>query len=1017
MVIHLDKYLVIKMKKSNVKLSRSFQVIQWLLLLVGISVAIYAMVSGLENQSDVEELNKRLPQSLIDRLSMPNGSYGSVRLASNGESAFDGERFMYNEENRSYEPVNNEMFSWSITLDGYKVKKGDRFLLKDEEDARLNGVYEFYGEGKFKRAPDMNHPDQVGDGGLVHVTAGRLNAGQTWSLSKLSRKIDADRVTGSGIVFENVIINQLGLSREEVPDGYILKSDSSLVSGTVWSPTGGTWYSGSLTPSSTLGSAGDYYYQTSSASLYGPKTSGGWPVNPVSLGGGEGSRLLFGQAAPTDMNGVEGDFYMRTNGSSQVISIYGPKGEISWPSPVHTVGPQGPQGLTGIQGLQGQQGLQGIQGNTGPQGFQGNPGVDGRNVLYGSVNPTTQGVNGDFYINTVAHTIFGPKSSGVWPSGFSLIGSQGAKGDQGEKGDKGDTGIQGVTGDPGVHGRTVLYGTSNPTTEGADGDFYINTATNFVFGPKVSEVWPTGANLVGPQGVQGEQGDQGVKGDTGETGDQGDQGDQGEQGDHGIQGVTGDQGPQGNPGLDGKTVLNGTVDPTTEGVNGDFYLRTDNSTLFGPKAGGVWPSGVSLVGPQGAAGANGVDGVDGLNILTGTVNPTSSDGVEGQFYVNTVSNTLFGPRGSDSWPSGVSIIGPQGTPGTPSPAGSNGELQFNNGGVLGATSAVRFRTAEVDLSLTCPVLSTSYYRSSTYGSASAPVYRITSDLHGNSGMYVIDGDSENSEIAFSNNGNLVARFSSTTATFTGKINGSAIPAAGGPGSIQIRGGVAQNFGLHADARFYLTADDLVLEDGMRIVFSGGGGSYNAAFPAIKMGANVGIRPSSTADLIFRCGSVDALTIRAGIVRIRDWLEFDSTVDVFLQRERMIGTNVALTSANWVNTTSGKRNLTLRLSRIAQITTMTFDYVYDPLDRIYANNGCYLNQVIPAAYRPAYEIAFVTFYYNGASSDRLPLLIVVTTNGSIYFWLQQPTLYIFNSAFIATSWAPGTFSHSWYTNGV
>jgi hypothetical protein len=50
------------------------------------------------------------------------------------------------------------------------------------------------------------------------------------------------------------------------------------------------------------------------------------------------------------------------------------------------------------------------------------------------------------------------------------------------------------------------------------------------------------------------------------------------------------------------TIRNGTVDPTTEGVNGDFYINTSTSTLFGPKAAGVWPVGVSLVGPQGDRG-------------------------------------------------------------------------------------------------------------------------------------------------------------------------------------------------------------------------------------------------------------------------------------------------------------------------------------------------------------------------------------------------------------------------------
>ena len=70
----------------------------------------------------------------------------------------------------------------------------------------------------------------------------------------------------------------------------------------------------------------------------------------------------------------------------------------------------------------------------------------------------------------------------------------------------------------------------------------------------------------------------------------------------GAQGAAGTNGTNGTNGVDGKTVLNGTVDPTTQGTNGDFYINTATSTLFGPKASGTWPAGVSLIGPEGPAG-------------------------------------------------------------------------------------------------------------------------------------------------------------------------------------------------------------------------------------------------------------------------------------------------------------------------------------------------------------------------------------------------------------------------------
>jgi len=43
--------------------------------------------------------------------------------------------------------------------------------------------------------------------------------------------------------------------------------------------------------------------------------------------------------------------------------------------------------------------------------------------------------------------------------------------------------------------------------------------------------------------------------------------------------------------------LNGAVDPDADdGVDGDFYINTAANTIFGPKAAGVWGSGTSIVG-------------------------------------------------------------------------------------------------------------------------------------------------------------------------------------------------------------------------------------------------------------------------------------------------------------------------------------------------------------------------------------------------------------------------------------
>lgn len=85
------------------------------------------------------------------------------------------------------------------------------------------------------------------------------------------------------------------------------------------------------------------------------------------------------------------------------------------------------EGPAGPQGPQGDQGIQGIQ------GVQGDPGADGNTLLSGSGAPSNGlGNDGDFYIDTAAFDIYGPKAGGVWPSGSSLIGATGPQGPTGD---------------------------------------------------------------------------------------------------------------------------------------------------------------------------------------------------------------------------------------------------------------------------------------------------------------------------------------------------------------------------------------------------------------------------------------------------------------------------------------------------------------------------------------------------------------------------------------------------------
>ena len=83
----------------------------------------------------------------------------------------------------------------------------------------------------------------------------------------------------------------------------------------------------------------------------------------------------------------------------------------------------------------------------------------------------------------------------------------------------------------------------------------------------------------------GAQGPEGPAGAQGATGAAGATGPQGEQGIQGVKGDTGNTGATGSAGTDGKTILNGSGTPSAEtGVNGDFYIDTANNLIFGPKS-------------------------------------------------------------------------------------------------------------------------------------------------------------------------------------------------------------------------------------------------------------------------------------------------------------------------------------------------------------------------------------------------------------------------------------------------
>ena len=221
------------------------------------------------------------------------------------------------------------------------------------------------------------------------------------------------------------------------------------------------------------------------------------------------------------------------------------------------------------------------------------------------------------------------------------------------KGDKGDDGAAGENGQNGRDGKDILSGTSDPTSDtGKEGDKYVNTTTGDIFVKKNGQ-WEREGNLKGPKG------------------------DKGEDGAVGATGATGAAGQNGQNGRDGKDILSGTSDPTSEtGKEGDKYVNTTTGDIF-VKKNGQWEREGNLKGPKGdngkdgAAGEtgavgqngqNGQNGRDGKDILSGTSDPTSETGKEGDKYVNTTTGDIFIKR-NGQWEREGNLKGPKGDKG------------------------------------------------------------------------------------------------------------------------------------------------------------------------------------------------------------------------------------------------------------------------------------------------------------------------------------------------------------------
>jgi len=301
------------------------------------------------------------------------------------------------------------------------------------------------------------------------------------------------------------------------------------------------------------------------------------------------------------------------------------------------------------------------RGDVGPTGATGSPGTDGRTIWNGSGAPSSgTGQIGDFYVDTTANTIYGPKATGGWGSATSLVGPPGA------------TGATGATGSPGA-AATVAVGT---TTTGAAG----SSASVINAGTSSAAI----LNFTIPQGATGNTGPAGATGATGSAAT--------------IAVGTVTTGAAGssvsvtNSGTSSAAVLNFTI---PQGANGPNTVTTSTTTnITGLLKGNgtaiaLAGSGTDYVSPSGT------ETLSNKTLTNPTINGfTGSTGVinigSGQFYKDTSGNVGIG---TSSPATKLHVSGTGSTPTLFERTGSNGvylQLKDASGSsvYLGASNGV-----------------------------------------------------------------------------------------------------------------------------------------------------------------------------------------------------------------------------------------------------------------------------------------------------------------------------------------
>ena len=199
---------------------------------------------------------------------------------------------------------------------------------------------------------------------------------------------------------------------------------------------------------------------------------------------------------------------------------------------------------------------------------------------------------------------------------------------------------------------TVLNGKGAPSnTLGINGDFYIDTRSLLISGPKTNGKWPSSRSMQGANGTNGIDGKNGTSAKNVSTastvaGPAGPQGERGEKGIDGSAGTNGGAGADGLPGASGAQGPAGATGPAGSGATG----------AQGP-AGATGPAGSGASGAQGLAGATGARGETGTVGTNGAAGARGETGTVGPSEVTVGTLTFTNISGSVGSSSAANLTG------------------------------------------------------------------------------------------------------------------------------------------------------------------------------------------------------------------------------------------------------------------------------------------------------------------------------------------------------------------------